>query len=69
MTAPSDRPGSTRRGAASLEHRRDQAAQVYREIRARIVSVRDQMDALRRELDTRPVRPDGRFSDGTCELD
>ena len=39
------------------------------DLRARIVSVRDQMDALRRELDTRPVRPDGRFPDGTCELD
>ncbi len=39
------------------------------EVRARIVAVRDQMDALRRELDTGRVRLDGRFPDGTCELD
>jgi hypothetical protein len=41
-----------------------------REVRARIVAVRDQMDALRRELDAPPaVSPDGRFPDGTSELD
>ncbi len=47
-----------------------ESQEVYgREVRARIVAVRDQMDALRRELDTRRVRSDGRFPDGTCELD
>lgn len=39
------------------------------EARARIVAVRDQMDALRAELETPPALPDGRFEDGTCELD
>lgn len=39
------------------------------EVRARIVAVRDQMDALRAELDAQPAFPDGRFADGTCELD
>jgi hypothetical protein len=40
------------------------------ELRARIVAVRDQMDALRADLE-RPPRAsrDGRFADGTCELD